>query len=276
MSRVFVASDPHFGHESMAIKRGFSGAEEHDELIIKNWNAVVSKRDTVYLLGDITMETSKHYHQLTRLNGLIRNKMDEIYFKKIGEVAPLNTWVYVNSPTQFRNIHIPEKMKFIDNYTRFYVGNDRGDTWLCMDRSREAAADFKKLYIALSGKTPIEPELAKVTFPKLKNHPRIHDLAVRRTPSIISGETNLSSAFTWLETPEGSSFWYKIDEGEFHVFYDKFGGDNPDKVEGRPYFPDSKGLFIPKKFTLYSGTPTKKDDLEVALEGLEVKTLTVF
>ena len=72
MSRVFIASDPHFGHESMAIKRGFSGAEEHDELIIKNWNTVISKRDTVYLLGDITMETSKHYHQLTRLNGLIR------------------------------------------------------------------------------------------------------------------------------------------------------------------------------------------------------------
>ncbi len=201
--------------------------------------------------------------------------MDEIYFKKIEEVAPLNTWVYVNKPVQFRNIYIREKIKFIDNYTRFHI-NESDGVWRCMERNTQAADDFKKLYIALSGKTPIEPELAKVTFPKLKYHPRIHDLAVKRTPSRILGETDLSGAFTWASTPEGSSFWYRIDAGEFQEFYDKFGGDNPDKVEDKPYFPDSKGLFIPKKFTLYSGTPTKKDDLEVALEGLEVKTLTVF
>jgi hypothetical protein len=198
--------------------------------------------------------------------------MDEIYFKKIGEVAPLNTWVYVNSPTQFRNIHIPEKMKFIDNYTRFYVGNDRGNTWRCMDRSREAAADFKKLYIALSGKTPVEPELAKVTFPKLKDHPRIHDLAVKRTPSRISGETTLSSAFSWGETPEGASFWHMIAEGEFQEFYAKFGGDNPEWLKEKTDLERFYTVKAPRHFC----TPTKKDDLEVALEGLEVKTLTVF
>jgi calcineurin-like phosphoesterase family protein len=72
MSRVFVASDLHLGHENMAKKRGFTTTEEHDEHIIKCWNSVVTKRDTVYCLGDLTMETSKHYHLLTRLNGLIR------------------------------------------------------------------------------------------------------------------------------------------------------------------------------------------------------------
>ncbi len=197
--------------------------------------------------------------------------MDEIYFKKIGEVAPLNTWVYVNKPLQFRNIYIREKIKFIDNYTRFYVSNN-GDTWRCMERNTQAAADFKKLYIALSGKTPVEPELAKVTFPKLKGHPRIHDLAVKRTTNRISGETNLSSAFTWASTPEGSSFWYKIDEGEFHVFYDKFGGDNPEGFKEKTDLERFYTVKAPRHFC----TPTKKDDLEVALEGLEVKTLTVF
>jgi hypothetical protein len=197
--------------------------------------------------------------------------MDDIYFKKIGEVAPLNTWVYVHSPVPFRNIYIREKIKFIDNYTRFHI-NESDGVWRCMERTTQAAADFKELYIALSGKTPVEPELAKVTFPKLKDHPRIHDLAVKRTPSRISGETSLSSAFSWAETPEGSSFWYKIDEGEFHVFYGKFGGDNPDRFKTKT----DLGGFYTVKAPRYFGTPTKKDDLEVALEGLEVKTLTVF
>jgi calcineurin-like phosphoesterase family protein len=36
MSRVFVFSDSHFGHEKLVIHRGFSSAKEQDELIIKN------------------------------------------------------------------------------------------------------------------------------------------------------------------------------------------------------------------------------------------------
>ena len=54
----------------MAIKRGFSTVDEHDEYIIKQWNSVVHKRDTTYILGDITMETSEPYHLLARLNGV--------------------------------------------------------------------------------------------------------------------------------------------------------------------------------------------------------------
>lgn len=67
---AFVFSDPHFGHKNMAIKRGFSCEEEQDELIIKNWNNVISKRDNVFLLGDITME-KKNYEILSRLKGQI-------------------------------------------------------------------------------------------------------------------------------------------------------------------------------------------------------------
>jgi calcineurin-like phosphoesterase family protein len=67
---AFVFSDPHFYHENMAKKRNFSSAEEMNEHIIKKWNQVVSKRDGVYLLGDITMEKKK-YEILSRLNGII-------------------------------------------------------------------------------------------------------------------------------------------------------------------------------------------------------------
>jgi|TARA_R110001632_G_scaffold220484_1_gene350519 calcineurin-like phosphoesterase family protein len=54
----------------MALKRGFKNIEEHDEHFITQWNSVVSKRDTTYILGDVTMEKSAPYHLLDRLNGI--------------------------------------------------------------------------------------------------------------------------------------------------------------------------------------------------------------
>ena len=41
---TYLFSDPHFHHENMAKRRGFSSAEEMNELIVKNWNNTVSKR----------------------------------------------------------------------------------------------------------------------------------------------------------------------------------------------------------------------------------------
>lgn len=69
MGQLYVLSDPHFGHHNMAIKRGFANAEEHDEFIVSQWNKTVTKRDTVWILGDITMEKG-NYEILDRLNGI--------------------------------------------------------------------------------------------------------------------------------------------------------------------------------------------------------------
>jgi len=71
MGRVFVISDLHLSHKNMAIRRGFIDEIEHDEHIIKSWNSVVNKKDTVYVLGDITMEKISPYELLNRLNGII-------------------------------------------------------------------------------------------------------------------------------------------------------------------------------------------------------------
>ena len=68
MSNVRFIADPHFGHTNMAIKRGFKDAKEQDDYIIKQWNSVVNKRDTTYILGDVTMETRK-YDILDKLKG---------------------------------------------------------------------------------------------------------------------------------------------------------------------------------------------------------------
>jgi calcineurin-like phosphoesterase family protein len=70
MSRIFLISDLHLSHNNMAIKRGFNSAEEHDNHIIEQWNKVVHKKDTVWILGDLSMGKSSPYVLLDKLNGI--------------------------------------------------------------------------------------------------------------------------------------------------------------------------------------------------------------
>jgi calcineurin-like phosphoesterase family protein len=71
MSSIRVCADTHFGHNNMATHRGFHDSFYHDEQIVDNWNSIVNKRDTTYLLGDVTMEKRTNYDILSRLNGNI-------------------------------------------------------------------------------------------------------------------------------------------------------------------------------------------------------------
>ena len=70
MGKVFIISDLHLSHRNMAIKRGFKDEFEHDKFIIEQWNKVVSKKDTVFILGDITMEKATPYYLLDNLKGV--------------------------------------------------------------------------------------------------------------------------------------------------------------------------------------------------------------
>jgi calcineurin-like phosphoesterase family protein len=88
----WVIADTHFGHHNI-IKftgpdgkvvrphpegRPFVDIEEHDNLIVQNWNAAVKPQDKVYLVGDI----GKPLSILKRLNGhkrLILGNHDDIH-----------------------------------------------------------------------------------------------------------------------------------------------------------------------------------------------------
>ena len=93
MSRKYFISDLHFGHQNMAIRRGFKDHFEMDEYIIKKWNSVVNKKDFVYILGDITMEKTKWYFYLDQLKGRKR---------------------VIGGNHDFRN-HTPELLKYVDS-----------------------------------------------------------------------------------------------------------------------------------------------------------------
>ena len=72
MARVFFTSDLHFGHTNLCLGLRQMSPVESDRLIIENWNKVVTKRDIVYVLGDITMENHKNVSKyLSQLNGTI-------------------------------------------------------------------------------------------------------------------------------------------------------------------------------------------------------------
>lgn len=71
---IFFTSDLHFGHENIlkiGNGRPFSSIEEHDEMLIANWNSAVNKSDLVYILGDIALgyNSEKLCEYFKRLNG---------------------------------------------------------------------------------------------------------------------------------------------------------------------------------------------------------------
>lgn len=92
MSVVRFIGCLHLRHNNMALRRGFQDMFEHDECLIKNWNHVVKKRDLVYILGDVTMENSKHYSLLNELNG-----------EKVVVLGNHDKWQ-----------HVPELLKYVN------------------------------------------------------------------------------------------------------------------------------------------------------------------
>ena len=68
---IFFTSDTHFGdHRTINIsQRPFATTREMDDALIERWNAVVSRADTVWHLGDVARKPAEVGALLARLNG---------------------------------------------------------------------------------------------------------------------------------------------------------------------------------------------------------------
>ena len=88
MSDIFFISDLHFGHKHIMSFVNQNGRTlrtgddymENMHIIIQKWNDVVTKRDTVYVLGDLCMDV-KCFDYLFELKGrlkLVRGNHDDI------------------------------------------------------------------------------------------------------------------------------------------------------------------------------------------------------
>ena len=69
---VWFTSDIHLHHANIIkyCKRPFTDTDEMDEAIIANWNSVVGKNDTVFILGDVGFGSpDTFFSKIKRLNG---------------------------------------------------------------------------------------------------------------------------------------------------------------------------------------------------------------
>ena len=78
----YFIADLHFGHQNALAydNRPFKTIEEHDNIIIKNWNDTVGIDDDVYILGDISWynvtRTIEIIHSLNGIKHLIMGNHD--------------------------------------------------------------------------------------------------------------------------------------------------------------------------------------------------------
>ena len=89
MSKIFLTSDTHFGHDREFIwkVRGFNSVEEMNEAIVQKWNDTVSAEDDVYILGDVILGDPGNIEYVKRLNGKLHivlgnhdtSKREEMY-----------------------------------------------------------------------------------------------------------------------------------------------------------------------------------------------------
>ena len=125
MNKIFVIADTHFGHKKViefeAEKRPFKTIEEHDTELVRRWNSVVGRKDTVWHLGDVLFGQDS-FKTLSLLNGvkkLVMGNHDRYpaakyleYFSQITGAAELRDCILTHipiHPEQFnrykRNIH---------------------------------------------------------------------------------------------------------------------------------------------------------------------------
>ncbi|GAA4033570.1 metallophosphoesterase family protein [Arthrobacter methylotrophus] len=59
MTTVLTTSDPHIAHAIVAADRGFSCTKDHDDFFAQQWVENVTKKDTVWILGDLASSNPK-------------------------------------------------------------------------------------------------------------------------------------------------------------------------------------------------------------------------
>ena len=71
MSNIYYTADLHFNHTFVAKTRAFQDDTDHDEDLIERFNSVLTKRDHLWILGDVfNGSITEGLKQVERLNGV--------------------------------------------------------------------------------------------------------------------------------------------------------------------------------------------------------------
>ena len=145
MSNVFLISDTHFFHQRILEfekdLRPFSSVEEMNEALVDNWNRIITKRDTVWHLGDVCFGPVANLSIIDRLNGtknLVMGNHDQYgvreyikYFNKIEAAKKYDSYLLSHvpiHPDQFYRFkgnvhgHLHSKRVMTSEYEPPYTG----------------------------------------------------------------------------------------------------------------------------------------------------------
>ena len=99
MSKTFLISDTHFGHNNILtflrkdgslLRPGFTDIKDHDLELIKRWNSVVEPEDKVYHLGDVGFKNFEYLKRIfDALNGtkvLIKGNHDNFKLSQYAQI----------------------------------------------------------------------------------------------------------------------------------------------------------------------------------------------
>ena len=118
-TKVFFTSDTHFGHSNIIkyCQRPFNSAEHMDEVLISNWNEVVSPQDIVFHLGDFCFGSDKEWIKiLQRLNGTKYLILGNHDIKKIAHSSQIQDY-FADINMQMRVV--VDKQKILLNHYPF-------------------------------------------------------------------------------------------------------------------------------------------------------------
>jgi calcineurin-like phosphoesterase family protein len=163
---VFFIADTHFGHENIIRyeKRPFSNANEMANVLIKNWNNAVSKKDKVFVLGDFSFYPKEKTTQICKsLNGekfLVKGNHDgksDTYYLECGfahvcqyPIIYDQFWIlshepfYVNTNMPYANIfgHVHGNKIYADHSPQSYC--------VSVERINYTPINYEKIKVSVS------------------------------------------------------------------------------------------------------------------------------
>ena len=165
MDKIFFIADTHFGDDNIRRyeNRPFDTVEQMDEVIVKNWNSVVSDGDIVYLLGDFGA-VGYEKEILSKLNGtkyLVKGNHDEksndeyrdAGFKEVYDLPVIfrNFWIlshdsiYVNSNMPYANLfgHVHANPVVRDYSSQHFC--------VCVERIDYTPVEFEEIIKTVKG-----------------------------------------------------------------------------------------------------------------------------
>ena len=157
MSKIFYIADMHIAHKNILAfdKRPFSSIEEHDKVLMDNWNSVVNDGDTVYILGDEHWGKApevydyfkqlkgrkvciKGNHTLKHFSQNLKNLFDDVRdYKEIKDNGrlvilchyPILTYKHSYDPNVFMlhgHTHRTKEQEYIEKWTKELRENCKG------------------------------------------------------------------------------------------------------------------------------------------------------